>query len=124
MKTFITTLTLALAAFGAVAQEATPAPEIDNFVSSRTRADVRNELLAAIASGNFQHRGEATYAPEFERITSLRSRAEVRAEVRDAIARGERLSYGEASPESLPGRSLNSIPAANRVVQRESNPNR
>lgn len=123
MKTFITTATLAVAAFGAIAQEATPAPEF-NFVSTRTRAEVCNELKAAIDNGSFRSQGEATYAPEFERIRSTRTRAEVRAEVRDAIARGERLSYGEGGPQAVADQRSTSRSAVNRVVQRESNPTR
>lgn len=124
MKTFITTATLAVAASGAIAQEATPAPEFAHFVSLRTRAEVRAELQAAIVNGSFRSQGEATYAPEFERIGSARTRAEVRAEVRDAIARGERLSYGEGGPQAVSDQRPGSTSAVNRVVQRESNPTR
>jgi len=124
MKTFITTATLAVAVFGAIAQEATPSPEFTHFVSTRTRTEVRSELQAAIDNGSFRLQGEASYAPEFERIASARTRAEVRAEVRDAIARGERLSYGEGGPQVVPHQRRPSTPAVDRVVQRESNPNR
>lgn len=101
MKTFITAVALTLATLTAFAQEATRAPEFDNFVSMRTRAEVRAELQAAIASGWRPSQGEASNAPEFERSFSTRTRADARGEVLAAIARGERLSYGEASPDPL-----------------------
>lgn len=101
MKTFITAAALAVSALTAAAQEATPAPEIDNFISTRTRAEVTAELLSALARGVQLPRGEVTYAPEFQRTASTRSRAEVRAEVEAAIARGERFSHGEAQPDPV-----------------------
>lgn len=97
MKTLITAIALTLTTLTSFAQEATPAPEFDNFVSTRTRAEVQAEVLAAIASGRHLSQGEASRAPEMERFVSTRTRAEVRAEVLTAIANGERLSYGEAS---------------------------
>jgi hypothetical protein len=97
MKTFITTAALALTAFGAMAQEAMPAPDFTHFASTRTRAEVRNELQLALANGSEAPRGDASYAPEFARTTSTRSRAEVRAEAQAAIARGDRLWHGDAS---------------------------
>jgi len=97
MKTLITAIALTLTTLTSFAQEATPAPEFDNFVSTRTRAEVRAELMAAIASGRQLSQGEVTRAPEMERFVSTRTRAEVRAELAAAIANGERLSYGEAS---------------------------
>lgn len=121
MKTFITTATLAIACFGALAQEASPAPEFDHFVSTRTRAEVRAELAAAIANGSYRPQSEASYAPEFERLTSQRSRADVKAEVRQAIARGERLSYGEGGPDANTDRRANAA-ASEAMAQRNANP--
>jgi hypothetical protein len=103
MKSLITAAAIALTAVTSFAQEATPAPEFDNFVSTRTRAEVRAELQAALASGWRPLQGEASYAPELQRTASTRTRAEVRAELLAAIANGERLWYGEASPDALHG---------------------
>lgn len=97
MKTFITAAALALATLSSFAQEATPAPEIDNFVSTRTRAEVRAELQAALASGWRLSQGESSYAPEMDSFKSTRPRAEVIAELRAALASGWRPSHGEAS---------------------------
>lgn len=102
MKTFITAAALTLAAFTSFAQEATPAPEFDNFVSLRTRAEVRAELHAALASGWRLAQGEASYAPEQHNLTSTRSRAEVNAELQAALASGWRPSQGEASSAPMP----------------------
>lgn len=96
MKTLITAVALTLTTLTSFAQEATPAPEIDNFVSTRTRAEVQAELRAAIADGWQSSQGEASRAPEMENFVSTLTRAEVRGELMAAIARGERLSYGEA----------------------------
>lgn len=120
MKMIITTATLAIACFGALAQEASPAPEFDHFVSMRTRAEVRAELAAAIANGSHRPQSEASYAPEFEHLTTNRSRADVRAEVQRALARGERLSYGEGGPDANADRRVNAE-AAGAVVQRNAN---
>jgi hypothetical protein len=102
MKTIITALALTLTTFTSFAQEATPAPEIDNFVSMRTRAEVGAELQAALASGWRPVQGQASYAPEMQNTASTRSRADVRAELGAALASGWRPAQGEASnaPES------------------------
>lgn len=112
MKTLITAAALTIATLTAFAQEATPAPEFDKFVSTRTRAEVRNALLAAVANGTHRPPGEAAYAPEYERFVATQTRAAVRGELLAAIARGEPTSYGEASPEPLPLRHAGPIPAA------------
>ena len=99
MKTLITAVALTLTSLASFAQEATPAPEF-NFVSMRTRAEVRAELQAALASG-WRPAGEASDAPEQRAYAKARTRDEVRGELRAAVARGERLSYGEAGPDPL-----------------------
>jgi hypothetical protein len=43
--------TTSLAAFAVIAQEASPAPEIDNFLSAKTRAEVQAETVAASRQG-------------------------------------------------------------------------
>jgi hypothetical protein len=119
MKSLITAAAIALTTLTSFAQEATPAPEFDNFVSTRTRAEVRTELQAALASGWRPSQGEASYAPELQRTVSTRTRAEVRAELMAAIANGERLSYGEASPDPLHARNLKPS-AASTVATRQA----
>lgn len=96
MKTFITAAAITLATFGAFAQEATPASEIDNFVSTRTRAEVVAEMTNTMARGEWLSQGEVTRAPEMERFVATRTRAEVVAGLKAAIQRGEHLSQGEA----------------------------
>lgn len=112
MKSLITASVLSLVTLTSFAQEATRAPEFDNFVSMRTRAEVRAELQAALAGGWRLSQGEASYAPEFEKIASTRTRADARAEVLAAIARGERLSYGEAGPDTLQAQRIRTNSAA------------
>jgi hypothetical protein len=63
MKSLITAAAIALTTVTSFAQEATPAPEFDNFVSTRTRAEVRAELQAALASGWRPSQGEASADP-------------------------------------------------------------
>lgn len=102
MKTFITAAALTLATLSSFAQEATPAPEFDNFVSTRTRAEVRAELQAALASGWRPAQGEAGSAPEQRNLISTRSRSSVVAELQAALASGWRPSQGEASNAPTP----------------------
>ena len=97
MNSTITALALALTTIGSFAGEITLTPEIDNAVSTRTRAEVRAEVQTALASGWRSPQGELGYPAEHRATGPSRTRAEVRAEVLAAIARGERLSYGEAS---------------------------
>lgn len=99
MKTFITATALTLATLSSFAQEATPAPEFDNFVSTRSRAEVRAELKAALASGWLPAHGEASDAPAMHNPASTRSRADVKAELQAAIAGGWQPLLGEASTE-------------------------
>lgn len=102
MKSLITAAALTLVALTSFAQEASPAPEFDKFVSMRTRAEVRAELQAALASGWRPSQGEASDAPELRNVTSTRSRAEVNSELQAALASGWRPSQGEASNTPWP----------------------
>lgn len=85
----MTTKSLALAALLAAvgttasAQEATPWPEFDNFVSHKTRAEVKAELAQARAEGFAFTGGEATVFREAP-VVGTRDRAAVRAEARAA----------------------------------------
>jgi hypothetical protein len=99
------TLALALTAGLAQAGEVTVAAEIDGFVSTKTRAEVRAETQIAVARG-LVARSEA----DFDRLaqvapSSMLSRAQVLAEAAEArrlglIAHGD-LAAPEATPEQL-----------------------
>ncbi len=119
MKSLITAAAIALTAVTSFAQEATPAPEFDNFVSTRTRAEVRAELQAALASGWRPSQGEASYAPELQRTVSTLTRAEVRAELQAALASGWRPSQGEASADPFPVRNAKTS-ASSTVATRQA----
>lgn len=105
IKTSAAGVALALAAGLAQAESPTVAPEIENFVSSKSRAEVRAQTLGAIQAG-FVVRNEADY----QRLTldtrpSTLTRAQVVAEAVEArrlglIAYGER-SAPMATPEQL-----------------------
>ncbi len=88
---FVSALVVAIAGFAsaaAFAQEATPSPEISSFVSQKTRAEVRAELLQAVA----EHRIARTDLEEqklvFAEFVSTKSRAQVVAETREAARLG------------------------------------
>lgn len=68
------------------AGEATPMPEFENFQSTKTRAEVRAELMQARTEGLVMV-GEAMPLIPAE---SMRSRAEVREELNAFIASGAR----------------------------------
>lgn len=102
MKSFIAAAALTLATLSSFAQEATPAPEFDNFVSTRTRAEVRAELQAALAGGWRPAQGEASNTPEQRNVTSTLSRASVIAELQAALDSGWRPPQGEASSAPVP----------------------
>lgn len=99
MKTFITAAAIALFALPGFAQEATVFD--DTFASSKSRAEVRAEVMAALARGERLSYGEHNPQP-YRASSSTLTRADVHAEVLAALARGERLSYGEANVD-LPG---------------------
>jgi len=81
---------------GVLAQEATLFE--DEPVSLKSRAEVRQEVMAALARGERLSWGEADPRALQAMGGSTRTRAAVRAEVLAAIAAGERLSWGEANP--------------------------
>lgn len=96
MKAVLAALALTVASFGSFAQEATLFE--DNFVSTRSRAEVRAELVAALQRGEAIRHGEASVVDFASQAGSSRSRAEVRAELFAALQRGEAIRYGEAPP--------------------------
>jgi Spy/CpxP family protein refolding chaperone len=81
-------LTLAAAAATAVAQEATPAPEIDNFVSTKSRTQVIAELLEAQRAGRIARNDFEEQRLAFADFKSTKTRAQVIAETREAIRLG------------------------------------
>jgi len=93
MKPVVIILSLSLLSLRAVAGEATIFD--DSFTSTRTRAEVRAEVVAALAAGERLSWGEASH-PEVTRSTSTRERAEVVAEAREARRLGT-LDDGEAT---------------------------
>jgi hypothetical protein len=112
--TILSSLVATVALLGttaAIAQEATPAPEIDNFVSTKTRAEVISETQDAARRGLIL-RNDA----DAERIAaigyrSVLPRAQVRAETAMAVRLGL-TRYGEgAAPQATPAQ-LEQIRAA------------
>jgi len=111
-KTLLIAASAALfSATGAFAQEATPAPEIDNFKPSKTRAEVVVETVAASQAGLIA-RNDA----DVQRIAGMgfqpyKSRTQVAAETLEARRLGL-IAYGEMSmPEATPAQ-LESIRVA------------
>lgn len=96
MKTYLTTVALALTSLTLYAQDANA---VNDQVTVRTRAEVRAETLAAIARGEVFY-GEVSRVPQQVGRSTL-TRSEVGAEVLAATARGERLAYGEVSPDPV-----------------------
>lgn len=82
-KSLVLASVLALVGTAALAQEATPWPEFDNLVSTKTRAEVKAELAQARAEGFAFTGGEATLFREVP-VAGTRERAAVRAEARAA----------------------------------------
>ena len=72
------------------AGEVTPTPEIDSAKSTRSRADVRQELDQARAHGQAPDFGEATSTPEFDAPEVRRSREQVKSERDEYIRSGQR----------------------------------
>jgi Domain of unknown function (DUF4148) len=111
-KTLLVAASAALfSATAALAQEATPAPEIDNFKPSKTRAEVMAETVAAAQAGLIA-RNDA----DVQRIAGMgfqpyKSRPQVVAETVEAKRLGL-IVYGEMStPEATPAQ-LESIRVA------------
>lgn len=86
-KTLVLAALAALSA-GAFASEATDAPEF-NFVSTKTRAEVRAELDAARKAGELSY-GETDFSVKALKSTSTKTRAEVKAELAEYIKSGQR----------------------------------
>lgn len=84
---------IAFASAGVSASEVTVFE--DHVVGQVSRAEVRAELMAALAAGEPVRAGEASIATAPVDGTAL-TRKQVRDEVRAALARGERLRFGEA----------------------------
>jgi Domain of unknown function (DUF4148) len=93
MKPIVIILSLSLLSLRAVAGEATIFD--DSFTSTRTRAEVHAEVVAALAAGERLSFGEGPH-PEMARSTGTRQRAEVVAEAREARRLGT-LDDGEAT---------------------------
>ena len=84
---FLSTIVVAIAGFAsaaAIAQEATPAPELSNFVSQKTRAEVRAELLQAIAEHRIARNDGDYQRLATDGFVSTKTRAQVAAETREA----------------------------------------
>lgn len=73
-------------------------------VGAKTRAEVRGELMAALARGERPPSGQAQYEGP-PRNQSVKSRAQVRNEVLQARADGVQLARGEAWPPAYPPRN-------------------
>jgi hypothetical protein len=93
MKPVVIILSLSLLSLRAVAAEATIFD--DSFTSNRTRAEVRAEVVAALAAGERLSWGEGPQM-DVARSTGTRRRAEVVAEAREARRLGT-LDEGEAT---------------------------
>jgi hypothetical protein len=93
MKPIVIVLSLSLLSLRAVAGEASIFD--DSFTSSRTRAEVRAEVVAALAAGERLSWGEAA-PPTPDRTFSTRERSQVVAEAREARRLGT-LDDGEAT---------------------------
>ena len=88
---FVSALVVAIAGFGsaaAFAQEATTAPEFSSFVSQKTRAEVRAELLQAVADHRIARNDLQEQRLEVAAFVSTKSRAQVVAETREAARLG------------------------------------
>jgi hypothetical protein len=101
--------TLAVASIGAFASPAALArdgehasmPDHSTFVSTKTRAEVRAEAIAARQAGLIAY-GDRALTPEFDRFVSTKTRAQVTAELREAMRLGVLPSRGEASEPLVP----------------------
>ncbi len=108
-----------LGASATFAQEATPAPEFDRFVSQKSRAEVRAETQDAA-----RHRLIARNDLDLQRLAepgfrSLKSRAQVRAETAEAARLGL-IAHGEAgAPQAIPQQEEQIRAAGLRVIERE-----
>ena len=86
--------TLAVAGTAARAGEITIAPEIEAFQSTKSRAEVCDEVLAARAAGVIAFTGEVDLSPTMAaKPASTLTRDQVRAEVGEAARRTVMLWY-------------------------------
>lgn len=88
---FLSTIVVAIAGFGSAAtfaQEVATSPEISNFVSQKTRAEVRAELLQAVAEHRIARNDDDDQRLAFAGFVSTKSRAQVAAETREAARLG------------------------------------
>jgi len=70
--------------------EFTSTPEIDNAMSTKTRAEVRAEVERARRAGELPGGGEVTPTPDIETAKSTTTREEVRKELDEYIRSGQR----------------------------------
>lgn len=104
-STLVAGLALAFSAGLARAESPTVAPEIDNFMSTLSRAEVRAGTLAAIQSGQIVRTEADELRLAFDHTPSMLTRAQVLAEAAEArrlglIAHGEQ-SAPVATPAQL-----------------------
>jgi hypothetical protein len=98
----ISAAVLALASGLAQAGDATVAPEIDNFVSMKTRAEVHAETLAAIRGGRIARNDADFERLAFDTKPSMLTRAQVLAEAAEARRLGL-IAHGDgAAPVATP----------------------
>jgi hypothetical protein len=92
----------------AFAQEATPAPEFKNFVSTKTRAEVVAETKQAARQNLIpRHEGDTARIAQ-EGFKPLKTRAQVRAETAEAIRLGL-VHHCEAAPPEATAQQLEQI---------------
>jgi len=94
-----------MAAAGAMAQEATPAPEFDQFKPAKTRAEVVAETAAAAQAGQIARNDADLQRLAGQGFRAVKSRAQVVAETAEArrlglIPHGE-LPMPQATPAEL-----------------------
>lgn len=92
-KNLIAAVSLFAAAGSVLADSTYPYVEFTNVPSTRTRAEVMNELKSAQASGELSRQTEYV---EHTKVASGKTRAEVRAELEQAYAEGH---YASTQPE-------------------------
>jgi Domain of unknown function (DUF4148) len=90
-RQFIATVAIALlgvAVQTAMAQEASPAPEIDNFMATKSRAEVRAETIRALQAGLIARNDADHIRLAMSTEKSTLSRVQVRAETIEAARLG------------------------------------
>jgi hypothetical protein len=104
-RTLLAATVLALGASAAMAES--PTVDTTPFQATRTRAEVKADVLVAAATRSLQPAGEAEAAPSLVPVYSV-ARADVKAEVLSARAAGTLLAAGELidGPRTTPARTL------------------